>query len=319
MTEAIERFDCFGGRCTVLVTGSGPAGEADEAAARARRRLLAWHDQFSRFEAGSELSRCNRDPRRVVGVSPTMARFVESALCVAAATGGLVDPTLGGELERAGDRGHFSCTPLPLERALAVAPPRAPAASRSPALWHRIEVDRVRRTVTRPPGVQLDSGGVAKGLFGDILAGVLGAHESFAVDAAGDVRFGGVGAWVRPVAVASPFDDSVLHVYELGRGAAATSGIGRRSWLDADAQPAHHLLDPATGRPAFTGIVQVTALAPTGVEAEMRSKAALLSGPEGARDWLGHGGLVVFDDAELEVIGADAALCASVAGHAVAA
>jgi thiamine biosynthesis lipoprotein len=76
----------------------------------------------------------------------------------------------------------------------------------------------------------------------------------------------------------------------------ATSGIGRRSWIDARGRPAHHILDPATGAPAFTGVVQATAIAPTAVEAEIRAKAALLSGPRGAADWLVHGGVLVFDD-----------------------
>ena len=156
--------------------------------------------------------------------------------------------------------------------------------------------------VTRPPGLRLDSGGVVKGMFGDVLAQELGGHESFAVDAAGDVRIGGAGGLLRPVRVASPFDDSVLHVFELSRGAAATSGIGRRSWLDPKGRPAHHLLDPATGRPAFTGIVQVTALAPSALEAEALSKAALLSGPAGASAWLRHGGVVVYDNGTFNVI-----------------
>jgi hypothetical protein len=46
----------------------------------------------------------------------------------------------------------------------------------------------------------------------------------------------------------------------------------------------------------FTGVVQATAFAPTALEAEVRAKAAVLSGPEGAPAWLTHGGVVVFDD-----------------------
>jgi FAD:protein FMN transferase len=299
--EAIERFPCFGGRCAVLVTGSGPAGTAREAAVRVKRALLAWHDQFSRFEPGSELSRLNQDPRETVPVSPAMTRFVEAGLNAATMTGGLVDPTLAGELDRAGYREHFDSTPVPLRRALALAPPRAPGGPNPTASWREVQVDRGVGTVTRPPGVRLDSGGIVKGMFGDILASVLSKHESFAVDAAGDVRFGGSGSLLRPIQVASPFDDSVLHVFELVRGAVATSGIGKRSWL-AEGHPGHHLLDPATGRPAFTGIVQVTALAPSGVEAESLSKAALLSGPDRARAQLTHGGVVVYDDETFDVI-----------------
>lgn len=308
MSEAIQQFRCFGGSCAVLVAGSGPAGTAVDAAARVQRRLLAWHDQFSRFESESELSRLNHDPRRVVPVSPTMARFVATAVRGAAATGGLVDPTLVAELERAGYRADFTGSALALSRALSLAPARVPARPRSPGDWESVQADPAARTVTRPPGVQLDSGGIFKGMCGDMLAGVLGAHASFAVDAAGDVRFGGVARWRRPVRVVSPFDGSLLHVFELVQGAAATSGIGRRSWLDDDGRPAHHLLDPATGRPAFTGVVQVTALAPTGVEAEMRSKAALLSGAARALDGLVDGGLVVLDDGRIQVCEPSAAL-----------
>jgi FAD:protein FMN transferase len=300
--EAIERFPCFGGSCAVLVTGSGPAGTPREAAVRVKRALLAWHAQFSRFEPDSELSRMNRDPREKVPVSPVMTRFVEAALGAAAMTGGLVDPTLAVELDRAGYGEHFDSIPVPLRRALALAPSRVPGGPNPTASWREVQVDRGAGTVGRPPGVRLDSGGIVKGMFGDILAAVLGKHECFAVDAAGDVRFGGAGSFLRPVRVASPFDESVLHVFELERGAAATSGIGRRSWLDGDGRPGHHLLDPATGRPAFTGVVQVTALAPSGVHAESLSKAALLSGPEGARDRLTHGGVVVYDDETFDVI-----------------
>lgn len=237
-----------------------------------------------------------------------MARFASTAVGVAGATGGLVDPTLVRQMEHAGYRADFTSEPLPLSRALRLAPARAAARPRPDGEWQSVEADPAARTVTRPPGVQLDSGGIFKGLCGDILAGVLGGHASFAVDAAGDVRFGGAARWRRPVRVVSPFDGSLLHVFELVQGAAATSGIGRRSWLDDDGRPAHHLLDPATGRPAFTGVVQVTALAPTGVEAEMRSKAALLGGPALALGWLMHGGLVVLDDGRIQLREPSAAL-----------
>jgi FAD:protein FMN transferase len=300
--EAIERFPCFGGMCAVLVTGSGPAGTPREAAVRVKRALLAWHGQFSRFEPDSELSRMNRDPRETVPVSPVMTRFVEAALNAAAMTGGLVDPTLVGELDRAGYGEHFDSIPVPLRRALALAPPLAPGGTNPTASWRKVQVDRGGGTVMRPPGVRLDSGGIVKGMFGDILAAVLSEHEGFAVDAAGDVRFGGSVSLLRPIRVASPFDESVLHVFELERGAVGTSGVGRRSWLDADGRPGHHLLDPATGRPAFTGVVQVTALAPTGVQAEALGKGAVLSGPDRARARLTLGGVVVYDDATFDVI-----------------
>jgi thiamine biosynthesis lipoprotein len=157
-------------------------------------------------------------------------------------------------------------------------------------------------TVTRPPGVKLDSGGLAKGLFADVLAEQLAGHASFAVNCAGDLLVGGAAGVTRPIEVESPFDGSTLHTFRLPRTGVATSGIGRRAWLDANGRPAHHLLDPSTGRPAYTGIVQVTALAPSALMAEIHAKAAILSGPRSARTWLPHGGVIVLDDGSHEVI-----------------
>lgn len=301
--EASLRFACFGGHSSVTILGNGPAGTPLVAAELVKRRLLEWHRQFSRFDRSSELSRLNLDPRESVPVSAVMARFVQAALRAAALTDGLVDPTLVDEIERAGYAHDFGGAPISPAQALDLAPPRRPAACSPAARWRQVSVDRRTGTITRPPGVRLDSGGVAKGFFGDVLAGVLSWHESFAVEAAGDIRLGGAAGARRTVDVADPFHAGrVLHRFELADGAVATSGITKRVWVGADGLSAHHLLDPATGEPAFTGIVQATALAPSGVEAEALAKAALLSGPHRARAWLAHGGVVVYDDASYDVI-----------------
>ena len=139
----------------------------------------------------------------------------------------------------------------------------------------------------RPPGVALDSGGLGKGLAADLVADRLRGLPSYAVECMGDVRAAGT---ERTLRVASPWDDSVLAELPLTDGAAATSGVTRRGW---------HLIDPSTGRPARTGIVQATALAPTALEAEVRAKAALLAGPAAAGAHLPHGGLLVLDDGEV--------------------
>jgi thiamine biosynthesis lipoprotein len=88
----------------------------------------------------------------------------------------------------------------------------------------------------------------------------------------------------------------------------ATSGIDARSWRGPDGAPAHHLLDPSTGRPAWTGLLGVTALASTALEAETLAKAALLGGPAAARRVLSStGGLLFHEDGGVEPIGSVAA------------
>jgi thiamine biosynthesis lipoprotein len=299
--EAVERFDCFGSSCAAYVIGDGQAGSPSEAAALVRGELGDWHERFSRFSLVSELSRLNSDPHERVSVSPLMARLAQAVRDGGSLTGGLVDATLIEEIERAGYKRDLG-PPLPLAEALALAPSRTPVtASRTPG-WELLEVDLTNAIVTRPPGVKLDSGGLAKGLFADVLGERLADHPSFAIDCAGDLAIGGTARMTRAIVVESPFDACPLHTFHLSRTGVATSGIGRRSWLDGEGSPAHHLLDPGTGRPAFTGIVQVTALAPSALLAEIHAKAAILSGPRAARRWLAHGGVIVFDDGSHEVI-----------------
>jgi thiamine biosynthesis lipoprotein len=299
--ELSTSFDCFGSSCGAFVKGDGCESPTRTALALVRRELLAWHARFSRFLPDSELSQLNGDPRREVPVSALMARFAMDVREAGSLTAGLVDATLIDQIERAGytrDLQH----PLALARALELAPARKPAAAAADAGWRRLEVDPISSTVARPPGVKLDSGGLAKGLFADLLAERLASHASFAINCAGDLTIGGAAGIARPIDVESPFDGHSLHTFHLRRAGIATSGIGRRSWLDGSGRPAHHLLDPANGKAAFTGVVQVTALAPSALRAEMYAKAAILSGPRTARAWLAHGGVIVFDDGSHEVI-----------------
>lgn len=301
MSEAGASFPCFGSTCSIYVIGDGALGSAEDAVAHTRARLERWHRDFTRFEPDSELSLLNGDPRHAVEVSAAMARFAELVRRAAELSNGLVDATLLGEIESAGYTTDLA-QPVDLREALAKAPPRLPAAPNSGSRWRLLRVDANENVVFRPPGVRLDSGGLAKGLFCDLLAEKLGTHEAYAIECAGDLRIGGRARVERAIQVASPFGTQILHTFSDTHVAAATSGIGRRSWIDAQGRPCHHLLDPSTGRPAFTGIVQVTALAPRAALAEVCAKAAILSGPGRARQWLPEGGVLVYDDGSHEVV-----------------
>ncbi|MEA2144003.1 MAG: FAD:protein transferase [Solirubrobacteraceae bacterium] len=295
MIEATRTFTCFGGNTTVIVGGAGPLGEPGEAVTVARDLLLVWHAAFSRFKPESELSSLNRDEGTSVAVTAIMARFVQAVVDAAQATGGLVDATMLDAIEAIGYRTERFRGSLALPLALALAPPRRPAGAHPDRRWRTIDVDLDTSTVTRPPGVRLDGGGIVKGLLADVVGEMLQEHDSFLVDCEGDLRVGGSAGLLRCVAVAAPLSQRVLHEFDLTDGAVATTNITKRSWMER-LKPAHHLLDPATGLPAYTGIVQATALAPTALEAEALAKAALLSGPQDAAGWLRHGGLIVFDD-----------------------
>ena len=86
------------------------------------------------------------------------------------------------------------------------------------------------------------------------------------MDCGGDIAVGGVGARLRPyqIDVEHPLTGAPIGALRLARGGVATSGLNVRIWRGADGRYAHHLLDPSTGAPAWTGLIGVTAVSPTG-------------------------------------------------------
>jgi thiamine biosynthesis lipoprotein len=277
---------------------------ADAPLAGARAELEALAAALTRFDPASELSALNADPRPVVPASPVLRCGVRAALAGARATGGLADPTLLGALERAGYARSLANRPRAAAgAALAAAPARRAARPAPEQAWRRVWVDDAAGTIGRPPGLRLDLGGSAKGLIADRLVARLSPHGPCAVDCGGDVAVSGSHA----VHLLHPLTGEPVHVLALRDGAAATSGIAARTWWGADGRPSHHLLDPATGTPAWTGVLSATALAPSAALAEALAKAALLAGPIAGRALLRpRGGVLVLDDGSVHAVGAAA-------------
>lgn len=302
--EGKRSFPCFGGTATIHIGGTGPG--VAEAIGRAEAELLDAHERLSRFLPESELSRLNRDPRDTIPASALLLELAVAARRAGALSAGLVDATLLAEMDRAGYRESRTGNHAPPADTAPIGPAserrRVPAAPSPSAGWSQITANRKTLSVSRPPGVGIDSGGIAKGLLADIVAATLRHHSAYAVDCCGDIRIGGVGGRPRTVLVEDPAGGEPLHSLSIRDGAVATSGIAKRAWTGADGGPAHHLLDPSTGEPAFTGVVQATAKAPSAFLAEVYAKQALLSGPDRGPECLRFGGVLVLDDGSVEVV-----------------
>jgi len=308
MSEHDLRFDAMGSHVRLLIGEPGPGMEpAAVAAERARRFIEDFDARLSRFKPDSELCALNADPRERVPASGLLRAAVRAGLAAAERSDGLVDPTLAGEIESAGYvASRAGVEGASLREGLVAAPARRPAQPNPASRWRRIEVDDGAGTIARPSGLRFDTGGAGKGLAADLVAAQLRGYSRFLVDCGGDIRIGGPEALLRPyeVQVEHPLTGERAYVLRLGAGGVATSGIDVRIWRNADGGFAHHLLDPSSGKPAWTGLIGVTALGESAVEAETLSKAALLSGPERGREALARaGGLLVHDSGRVEPVG----------------
>lgn len=251
-------FPAMGTTITLLVGQDEPV----DAVAAVRDLFADWERTLSRFRPDSELSRLNASAGRPVEVSPLLMAVTRTALAAATATSGAFDPLLGNQLVSLG----YGPT-VPERGGL--------AARRIAAAWRHVTCDAANSTVTIPAGAALDLGGVAKGMAVDAAVARLktaGVRIGL-ISAGGDLRTATDGTANWQVG----FDDAPGESITLHSGAVATSSRSRRTWLHRG-RPAHHLLDPVSGRSAVSGLRAVSVAATTCVEADVAAKAAFVLG-----------------------------------------
>ena len=249
------RFQAF--TCTVdVATATTPAVHVGPVS----DWLAGLEQRFSRFRPDSELSRLNARAGSWMDVSPAMARMLAHALSVAVDSRGLVN---AGVLPRLLAAGYVGSWPQPLDLP---APPLSLCASPVPPLTQVLEVQPGRARLQ--PGTALDLGGLAKGVFADELAGMLGGDAACSVG--GDVACRGPGPGGDGWPVRIP-GGAVLTIRDAG---VATSGVGRRRW----GRDAHHIIDPRTGCPARSDVAEVTVIARTATVAEWAATSIVVGG-----------------------------------------
>jgi thiamine biosynthesis lipoprotein len=252
-----------------LIADASSDPRAFERAARAVELTFAREEfRFSRFRGDSELTRVNARAGRWTKVSAGFATLLAYSLDAAASSDGLFDPTVLPALIAAGYDRDFDELIAGARDALH---PSEPCGR-----WPDIELDG--DLVRLPVGVGLDFGGIAKGWTVD-----LAAHDAVAqglrwaiVNAGGDLRIVGTPPLDGfQIGIDDPEmpGEEVTRV-RVDRGALATSSVTARAWGPGR----HHLIDPRTGLPADTGVLQASVWAETCAEAEIRSKWSLLTG-----------------------------------------
>ena len=240
----------------------------------AEQELRRLEGLWSRFLPTSEVSQLNQRAGSWVTVSPETVELVERAVLAHAVTVGRYDPTLLGDVIRAGYDRTYDDIAAGSDR------PTAPTSELTSGV-DRIEIDASSSSVRLPAGVGFDPGGIGKGLAADRVAALLDAEgvAGALINLGGDLRAVGYGPdgddWtvdLDPAATGAP-----LARVSIEHGAVATSTVLRRRWTVAG-QEAHHLIDPATGRPAASDAVSASVLTAHGWQAEVLAKAALIAG-----------------------------------------
>ena len=258
----------MGGRLIVHLAAPAGDGRAKHDARRLLSRIGCWADRLSRHLEASELSALNADSRTRVPIGPTLAAALWAAREAADESEGFVDITLL-DARLAAEGLSFAELAAGVRRS-----------------WSLESGPRRTAVVSRLPGVRFDLGGVAKGWLADRALVLLSSWPSAVVDADGDlsVRCRAGDTWA--VALDDPrADGATLAIFHLSAPATgwsvqwgvATSGTSVHRWRRGEILR-HHLIDPRTGAPARTDVVQATVVCGSALRAEALAKAAVIAG-----------------------------------------
>lgn len=234
--------------------------------------------KFSRFLPESELSKFNR-ASGTVSVSPDLARMLSDALAFWKKTDGIFDPSILPVLVREGYGASFGTSDFGKTTEEVIA--------HNKELLGKLIVDTEKNIVEKPEGLMIDLGGLGKGYIVDCVGEFLAKkYDNFLVDAGGDILTHGENKeenydyWAIEVETPSqiPLESPVL--LTLRERAVATSGVGRRAWINALGKKKHHLIDPKTGQSAITDLFSVTVVDTTTEMAEVWAKVLCILGME---------------------------------------
>lgn len=274
-------------------------GGSDEDAQAANQAIAELENQISWRRQG-DIAALNQAEGQPVSLGEDAARVLGETLLISEKSGGALDPTLGPVTRL----WNFDSDPhLPdsdeLSAALALVDYRALALT-----------EAGEASLSRP-GMQVDLGAVGKGAACDKA---LACYQRDGVRAAVVAVGGSVGLWGKKpdgtpwrVSVRDPGGAGSLGVLELDGGFVSTSGSYEK-FFEAEGRTYCHLLDPATGYPAESGLVSVTVWCPdSGALSDGLATACFVLGmEEGVKlvEDFGGGGVFVDETGNVTVAGA---------------
>lgn len=238
-----------------------------------RLRFEELEARLSRFRPGSDITKVNEAPGTPVVVEPVTFHLLQRAVQVSEAS-----------------EGSFDASVLPLiqlwkkaEQEGRLPTPEAVTAAKAKVAYRAVRLDPARRSVQIEPGMGLDLGGIAQGLFADEGIAILRKHgvRRGLVNCSGEVAVYDD----RPtpetfsIAIFNPTTSQNDQTVKLTHGAVATSG-GYYRFVEIAGKKFSHILDPATGRPAGKTL-SITIQAPTATEADAWSTASAVLASRG--------------------------------------
>lgn len=256
---------------------------------QAKEALAAVTDRVNELEAllsvtreDSEVWRANHSGGQPVEAGEDLQAILTAAQELSESTGGTLDITLYPVVRAWGfTTGEYQ---IPSEETLT-------------SLLENVNYSAVtleEGQLTLPQGMEMDFGAIAKGYAGEVCAGMLREMgvTSAILRLSGNIQTVGAkpdgSPWRIGIQDPSGQANDNVGILEIVDQAAVTSG-GYQRFFEADGVRYWHIIDPATGEPARSGLTSVTIVADSGTLCDGLSTALFVMGRDKALDyWRAH-------------------------------
>lgn len=249
---------------------------AETALNQAEERVAELEKMWSVTKENSEIYAINHSNGESVAVSPETAELLDFSLDISKITEGALDCTMYPVLTEWGfTTGNY----------------KIPTDQKISELLENTgyeKIDLNENSVTVPENMQIDLGAVGKGYTGDLIADILQENgiKSALLDLGGNIQTIGT----KPdgtdwkLGLRSPFDEGSFATLEVSDCAVITSGGYERYFTGDDGETYWHILDPATGKPAHSGLVSVTIVGKEGRLCDALSTSLFVMGLDKATE-----------------------------------
>jgi thiamine biosynthesis lipoprotein len=244
---------------------------------KAHAEIVRVEDLMTSWRDTSEIGKVNLGVGHAVAVSPETFEVLQKSKWAGDVSEGVFDITFHalGDIWKFGDAAEAN-PKLP--------DPKLVAEKRKLVDYRKVKLDEKNHTVTLPPKMRIDLGGIAKGYAVDKAAAVLKAAglTNFLAQAGGDLYGAGRkpdgSPWVSGIQDPRGAHGQFFATIELTDHAFSTAGDYARAFF-VDGKRYHHIIDPRTGYPA-TACRSVTLWAPDAFTADAVDDAVFILGPE---------------------------------------
>jgi len=268
-----RQYSSTGYAMGAVVSQNLEGAAAQETAAKILQDITAAERKgLSRTVEGSDIYRVNAagDARAEVGADT--AAWLGETLAICEASSGALDITLGAVSDAWGIGTNGQRVPTAGEI----------AALLRQAGYAKVYVDGA--TVTRGEGQSLDMGALGKGIACDIARDIAAANgiDKAVVSVGGSVMlYSASGNETFTVGIRNPGGEAseYMGILTLKSGFVSTSG-NYEKFFELGGKRYHHILDPATGYPADSGLTSVTVFCQSGLASDALSTACFVLGYE---------------------------------------